>query len=538
MHRSIAFLAVAVLASSACERGPRSAAEPASEPSVFTGDFSALVAEPATLADLSERIVAGETTSAEIVRGYLERIAAVDDGGPTLNAIISVHPEAMREAEDNDGARAEGTRLSPLQGLPILLKDNIETLDPMPTTVGSLALKDYRSPHDAHVAARLRQAGALILGKANLSEWANFRSTNSTSGWSGAGGQTKNPHVLARNPCGSSSGSAAAVAAGLAPAAIGTETDGSIVCPAAANGIVGVKPTVGLVSRTGIAPISASQDTAGPMALTVADAAILLNAIAGSDPADPATAEADARKTDYVAALDAGALAGQRIGVARFLAGYHAGTDAVFEAALSKLKAAGAELVEIKEFPNRQAVGEAEWIVLKTEFKAGINAWLAATPPSQPIRTLDDLIAFNKANADTELRWFGQEIFEEAAAAPGLDDPAYLKAKADAKRLAGPEGLDRLLADHRIVALVAPTGGPAWTTDLVNGDRFLGSASGLPAVAGYPHVTVPMGAVEGLPVGLSFIGTAWSDARLLALAYAFEQAGPARLTPRFLADGH
>lgn len=522
-----AFVAVA-----ACAPSPEPA--PQAAPADATAPFTALVQEPRTIAQLAAAIEAGETTSREITQSYLDRIAAVDDAGPMLNAVIAVNPDAKQTAEENTEARAEGTNPGPLNGIPILIKDNIETLDNMPTTVGSLALKDYRAGRDAPVVARLRAAGAIIIGKANLSEWANFRSNYSSSGWSGAGDQTKNPHVLNRNPCGSSSGSGSGVAAGLAPAAVGTETNGSIICPATTNGIVGVKPTVGLVSRTGIAPISASQDTAGPMALTVEDAAILLTVMAGSDPADPATAEADARKSDYRTALDPSALKGKRIGVARFMAGYHPQTDAAFEAALAKLREAGAELVDITEGPDRGGIGRAQNIVLHAEFKAGINAFLAATPASQPMRTLDDLIAFNDANASTSMRWFGQDTFIEAAAAPALTDPEYVKAKADAKRLAGPEGIDRMLAANTVEAIVAPSGGPAWVTDHVVGDNFLGSSAGLAAVAGYPHVTVPMGGVEGLPVGLSFFGGAWQEAKLIGFAYAYEQVSKARLTPKFI----
>jgi amidase len=341
-----------------------------------------------------------------------------------------------------------------------------------------------------------------------------------------------NPHVLDRNPCGSSSGSGSAVAAGLAAAAIGTETDGSIVCPASANGIVGIKPTVGLIPRTHIVPISASQDTAGPMALTVADAALLLTVMAGTDASDPATREADSRKADYMQALDPEALSGKRIGVARFLAGYHGPTDAAFDAALEEMKAAGAVLVDIKEFEARRAISAAEFTVLLAEFRAGLDAYLATTPEAVKTRTLAEVVAFN-ARTPAELEFFNQDIFEQALKAPALTNKAYLDARAASLRLAGKDGIDRMLADNNVVALVAPTGGPAWTTDLVTGDHFLGSASMLAAVSGYPHVTVPMGQIRDLPVGLSFFGPAWSEATLIGLAYAFEQRTQARQAPQF-----
>lgn len=422
---------------------------------------------------------------------------------------------------------------SGIPGMPILLKDNIETAD-MPTTAGSLALVGNAPGRDAPLVARLREAGAVILGKTNLSEWANIRSSNSTSGWSAVGGLTRNPHALDRNTCGSSSGSGAAVAAGLAPAAIGTETDGSITCPAAINGIVGFKPTVGLVSRTHIVPISHSQDTAGPMTLTVEDAAIVMTVIAGSDPLDPATAEADARKVDYRAALDAGSLRGTRIGVMRWPSGYNAATLAVFEANLQVLRDAGAVLVDITEAPSDEgAMGSAELTVLLTELKVDLNAYLASTRPDQVrTRTLADVIAFNEAEP-RELALFGQELFLMAEQTGGLDDPAYIEARATSLRLAGAEGIDKLLREHRVVALIAPTTGPAWTTDVVNGDHYGGAVSTMPAIAGYPHLTVPMGFVRGLPVGMSFIGGQWDDARILSLGYAFEQLTQARRSPTF-----
>lgn len=451
-----------------------------------------------------------------------------------LNAVIAVNPDALKIARALDAERKAGNVRGPLHGLPVLIKDNIETADPMATTAGSLALKDNITGRDAPLVARLRAAGVVVLGKANLSEWANIRSSRSTSGWSAVGGLTRNPYALDRSACGSSSGSAAAVAAGLAPAAIGTETDGSITCPAAMNGLVGLKPTVGLVSRTHVVPISHSQDTAGPMTATVRDAALLLTAMAGSDAADPATAEADAHKADYAAGLSKTALKGVTLAVARFYTGDSPKTDAVFEQALKDLAAQGATLVEVKAF-DEGPVGRAEGLVLFTEFKADIAAYLASTDPAKvKARNLADLIAFNAATPQ-ELRWFGQETFEKAQATKGLDDPDYLTARADAKRLAGPEGIDRILEETGAIAIVAPTTGPAWTIDLINGDHYGGSATTLPAVAGYPHLTVPMGQVEGLPVGLSFIGPAWSEARLLSLGYAYEQATMRRRPPELRA---
>jgi amidase len=517
-----------MLTLAACQ--PAETPKPAAKP----GDFSALVLEPKTAEQVAADIRSKAVTAEAATQGYLDRIAAVDDAGPMLNAVLALNPKALEDAKALDAETAKGVSRGPLHGVPVLLKDNIDAIG-MPTTAGSLALAENMAERDSPLAARLRAAGAVILGKTNLSEWANFRSNASTSGWSGVGGQTKNPHVLDRNPCGSSSGSGAAVAAGLAAFAIGTETDGSIVCPSGANGIVGIKPTVGLVPRTFIVPISATQDTAGPMALTVADAALVLSVIAGSDPSDPATKDADAHKQDYTSALDANALRGKRIGVARFMAGYHGPTDAAFDQALAELKEAGAELVEIKEaLKGRSEMGAAEFTVLLAEFKAGLNDYLGAAPASVTSRTLDDLIAFNTATP-AELEFFNQDIFEAAAKAPALTDRKYLDAKAAAARLAGKEGIDRMLADNTVVAIVAPTGGPAWTTDLVTGDHFLGSSSSYAAVAGYPSITVPMGEVRDLPVGLSFFGAAWSEPTLIGLAYAFEQRTKARTAPEFFA---
>jgi amidase len=481
-----------------------------------------------SIAHLRGLLWAGRTTSAALVTRFHVAIEKDDRAGANLHSIIALNPRALASAKVLDAARRPGEPGKPLDGVPILIKDNIDSNDGLATTAGSLALKDNVTGRDAPVVARLKAAGVVILGKTNLSEWANFRSTDSLSGWSGVGGQARNARDPLRSPCGSSSGSASAVAAGFAAAAVGTETDGSITCPAAVNGLVGLKPTVGLVSRTHIVPISHTQDTAGPITLTVRDAATLLTAMAGTDPADPATAAADAHRSDYAAHLDAGALRGARIGVMRFAAGFHPATDLVFEAALARLRAAGATLVEIRVGPDTKALGAAEELVLLTEFKADVEAYLATTDQAKvPSRTLADLIAFNLAHADREMPLFGQELFEAAEKTGGLSDPTYLAALATGKRLAGPEGIDRMLAANGVVALVAPTGGPACLIDPVLKDHDVGGGAGtMPAVAGYPHLTVPMGTVSGLPVGLSFIGPAWSEASLLSLGYAFEQTGP------------
>ena len=488
--------------------------------------------EGRSMSEVEADLAAGRVTAAALVRAYTARIASIDQAGPSLHAVLVLNPDAVAEAEASDRRRAGGHAL-PLDGIPVLVKDNIETRDPMPTTAGSLALQHNLTGRDSPLVARLRAAGAVILGKTNLSEWANMRGSRSVSGWSGVGGLTRNAFALDRSACGSSSGSGVAVSASLAAAAIGTETDGSVTCPASISGLVGLKPTVGLIPRTHIIPISATQDTAGPMTRTVTDAARLLGVIAGSDPSDPATRDADAHRTDYVAALDAGALKGRRIGVMRFAAGYHPELDAAFDSALAVLRQAGATLVEIPSFPDLDALGADEQTVLLCELKDGLNAYLAGTPVKGQPATLSALIAFNQAHGDRELGVFGQELFLKAEATKGLDDPAYRTARDNARRRAGPDGIDRLLATSHLDALVAPTGAPAWLIDTIDGDHDMGSASTLPAVAGYPHLTVPMALVSGLPVGLSFIGPAWSEARLLALGYSFEQANHLTLRPGY-----
>lgn len=475
------------------------------------------------LTDLSAQMQQGHLTSVQITKWYLDRIDALDRKGPQIQAVIVVNPDALAEARLRDDERRAGHVRGPLHGLPILVKDNIETQDKMATTAGSLALADNVTLRDAPVIARLRAAGAIILGKTNLSEWANFRGSRAVSGWSGVGGLTRNPYGLDRTACGSSAGSGAGLAASMAAATIGSETDGSVTCPASINGVVGLKPTLGLLPRTHIVPIAHSQDTAGPLALSVADVAVLLTVMAGSDPADAATQDADAHKQDYSKALSADALRGKRIGVMRFEAGFHPETDMVFARALDVLHEAGAELVEIAQLPGQDALNDAESLVLSTEFKVDLNAYLATTPAGVKPRTLAELIDFNKSRQARELGLFGQELFEKSETTKGLDDPAYLQALALSKRLAGPEGIDKLLHDYKVDALVAPTAGPASIVDTLMGDHVLGNTTQLPAVAGYPHLSVPMGAVMGLPVGLSVIAGKWEDAKVLAYGYAFEQ---------------
>jgi amidase len=476
----------------------------------------------------------GKVTSEQLVRAYLERIERIDRAGPKLNAVIALNPHALADAKALDAERRAGHVRGPLHGVPVLLKDNIESADGTATTAGSLALAANVTGRDAPIVKRLTDAGAVILGKANLSEWANFRSTRSISGWSAVGGLVRNPYVLDRSACGSSAGSGAAVAAGLTAVAVGTETDGSVTCPAALNGIVGLKPTVGLVSRAHVVPISGEQDTPGPMTRTVADAAALLSAIAGSDPLDAATKDADAHTSDYVAALDRNALKGARLGVVNAGRGRSPQADAVFDAAVKTLRAEGAVIVEIKgpDEPTQQKLGELESEALRTEFKAAIEAYLATTPAAVKTRTLADLIAFDAAEP-RELALFGQDIFEDAAKKPALTDPAYRAKRAQARTLARAT-LDKMLADNRLDAIVAPGGGPSSLVDPVNGSAILGAPSSLPAVSSYPHLVVPSGYVSGLPVALSFVGPAWSEAKLLALGFAFEQATHARREPEFL----
>lgn len=499
---------------------------------IFTSSAPASADDALTqksMAELRRDLDEGRTTSVALVEALLARIEAIDRNGPALHSVLAINPQALQQARERDQERKQRKVRGPLHGIPILIKDNIESADPLPTTAGSLALTENVTGRDAPIVANLRAAGAIVLGKTNLSEWANFRSDHSVSGWSAVGGLTRNPHVLDRTACGSSSGSGAAVAAELAPAAVGTETDGSIVCPAAMNGIVGLKPTLGLLSGKRIVPIARSQDTAGPMTRTVTDAALLLSAMVGQR---PVCVELGCAKVDYAGLLPSASLAGKRIGVMNFKPGRWPRIDPIYEQALTHLRAAGATLVEVKT-PDTARVDEAEETVLYVEFKSDLNAYLESTPASVKARSLEQLIAFNRSEP-RELAIFGQEIFERSNGTAGLSDEKYRTALADSKRLAGVEGLGRLLTENKLDLLVAPTTGPAWRIDLVNGDHYGGSFSTLPAVSGYPHLTVPMGQLNGLPVNISFIGAQWSEAQLLAAGFVFEQRSKALVRPRFV----
>lgn len=489
--------------------------------------------EELTISELQSRMTAGELTACQITKMYLERIHEVD---PKINAVIEINPDALDIAERLDAERRAGKVRGPLHGIPILLKDNIDTHDKMQTTAGSLALEGSFAQRDAFLVQRLRLAGAILLGKTNLSEWANFRSTRSTSGWSSRGGLTRNPYALDRSACGSSSGSAAAVAANLCAAAVGTETDGSIICPAQTNGVVGIKPTLGLVSRSGIIPIAHSQDTAGPIARTMADAAILLAAMRGRDRRDPATDLAPKTESGYCSRLDPQGLKGARLGVPRKLAGSDERVLAIFEECIQVLKQCGAEIIEPVEIETYNKFQKSEIEVLLYEFKADLNAYLAGLGPEARVHSLSDVIRFNQENAARVMPYFGQERMLAAEKKGPLTQARYLKALARNLRLTRAEGLDAAFNKYALDAIILPSGGPAWMIDLVNGDSISWDmeSTSLPAVAGYPHITVPAGYIFGLPVGLSFIGMAWQEARLIRLAYAFEQASQVRRPPRFL----
>ena len=487
-----------------------------------------------TIVELQRTMESGLYGARTLTQMYLARIEALNRRGPMLNAVIELNPDALEIATDLDTERANQGPRGPLHGIPILIKDNIDTADKMMTTAGSLALEGHYAAKDSFVAQKLREAGAIILGKTNLSEWANFRSTRSSSGWSSRGGRTRNPYALDRNPSGSSSGSGVAAAANFCAAAIGTETDGSITSPAANNGIVGFKPTVGLVSRSGIIPIAHTQDTAGPMTRTVADAAALLSALVGVDPSDEATAASEGKfHTDYTQFLDKDGLKGARIGIARNFFGFHERVDPIMEACIAVMQAAGAEVVDPVEVKHASDLRDPEWQTLMFEFKADLNKYLTTVGPDVPVHSLADVIAFNEANRDRIMPYFGQELHTMSQAKGSLESEEYQQLTALKHRLARDKGIDATLQEHKLDAIMAPSNGPAWVTDLIDGDRFLGGSSGPAAVAGYPNITVPAGYIYGMPIGVSFFAGAWQDAIVLRIAYAFEQATLVRKPPQF-----
>jgi len=491
--------------------------------------------DEATIADLQDGMKSGKFTALSLVEKYTARIERVDKSGPRLNSVIEMNPDAQSIAEALDTERRATGPRGPLHGIPVLIKDNIDTADRMMTTAGSLALVGSKPLKDSAVARKLRAAGAIILGKTNLSEWANIRSSHSTSGWSGRGGLTRNPYALDRNPCGSSSGTGAGVSANFAAAGIGTETDGSIVCPSSSNGLAGIKPTVGLISRAGIVPISHSQDSAGPMCRTLRDAAILLGTLTGTDPDDPTTAASTGNaQTDYAQYCDPDGLKGARIGVARKYFGFHDAVDALMEQSLDVMKRQGAVLVDPADIPTFGKFDDSEFLVFLYELKADLNAYLSRLGPEAPVRTLKDIIDFNDRNRQKEMPFFGQDVFLKSETKGPLTEKEYLDGLAKNRQLARTEGIDAIMDKYHLDALVAPTGGPAWLTDLINGDHVAGGSSNAAAVAGYPNINVTAGYISGLPVGISFFGRAWSEPVLIKLAYSFEQATKARQTPRFL----
>ena len=492
--------------------------------------------EEVTIDDLQAKMKSGEYTSRAIAEKYLARIQEIDKQGATVNSVIELNPDALEIADSLDRERKKKGLRGPLHGIPVLIKDNIDTADKMMTTAGSLALVGApKPPRDSFVAAQLRKAGAVILGKTNLSEWANIRSSHSTSGWSGRGGLTKNPYALDRNPCGSSSGTGAGISANFAAGGIGTETDGSIVCPSSANGLAGIKPTVGLVSRTGIIPISHSQDTAGPMCRTLRDAAIMFGALTGVDPEDNATADSQGKSyTDYTQFLDVNGLKGARIGIARKYFGFSEGVDGIMAEAMEVMKKQGATLVDPADIDSFGKFDDTETLVLEYELKADIEKYLARLGPTSSMKNLEDLIRFNNQNAAREMPYFGQDMFVKSQARGPLTTREYIDALEKNHRLARIEGIDAVMDKNKLDALVAPTGGPAWITDLIAGDHFGGGSSNAAAVAGYPNINITAGSLFGLPVGISFFGRAWSEPKLLAIAYAFEQATQARKAPKFL----
>ncbi|PYV86548.1 MAG: amidase [Acidobacteria bacterium] len=502
----------------------------APEPRAAVAEFEL---DEITVADLQAGMVSGKHTAQSLVEKYFSRIQALDKSGPGVNSVIELNPDASSIAADLDRERRAGKVRGPLHGIPVLIKDNIDTADQMQTTAGSLALVGSKPLRDAFVAHQLRDAGAVILGKTNLSEWANIRSSHSTSGWSGRGGLTRNPYALDRNPCGSSSGSGAATAANFCALAVGTETDGSVVCPSSANGLVGIKPTLGLISRAGIIPISHSQDTAGPMARTVKDAAILLTALAGSDPNDEATKESDTNRTDYTRFLDPSGLKGARIGIARKYFGFSDAVDDMMNALIDEMKKQGAVIVDPADLPTHGKFDDTEFTVLLYELKADLEKYLARRPDAK-IRTLKDAIEFNERDRLKEMPYFAQDVFIKAEAKGPLTSKEYTDALEANHRLSRAEGIDAVMDKNQLDAIMAPTAGPAWLSDLVNGDHAGGGSSNAAAVAGYPDITVPAGSVFGLPVGVSFFGRGWSEPALLKIAYAFEQLTKARTKPQFL----
>jgi len=513
-----------VIVLAGCSRAPAVEAPDGARPALDVVELSA--------ADARDRMASGALTSEALTKAYLDRIAAIDDAGPMLNAVIEINPNAAADAAALDAERKAGKVRGPMHGIPVLIKDNVDVAG-LVNSAGSLALADNRPSADAFMVKRLRDSGAVILGKANLSEWANFRSTRSSSGWSSRGGQTKNPYVLDRNPCGSSSGTGASIAASLAAIGVGTETDGSIICPASVNGLAGLKPTVGLVSRSGIIPISVSQDTAGPMGRTVSDVALMLTAMAGVDAADPAGAAATGKiAADYTTFLKADALNGRRVGVVRQAMGYHPDVDASMESAIAAIKAAGAEVIDVK-IPTYNDWNGPEFDVLLYEFKDGLNAYLQKAGSTHA--SLEALIAWNKNNAKQVMPIFGQEIFEQAQAKGPLSDAAYIRARDTARRLAGKDGLIAALDTNKLDALIAPSLSPAWPTDHVLGDHFVGAGYGMAAVAGTPSLTVPIGDTHGLPLGITFMGRAYSEGELIGFGFAIEQATKARKAPQYKA---
>ena len=492
--------------------------------------------EEKTIADLQQMMSAGKQTSRQITQAYLTRIEQLNKKGPALHAVIETNPDALSIASALDAERkAKGPR-GPLHGIPVLLKDNIDTHDRMTTTAGSLALEASIPLRDAFVAAKLRAAGAVLLGKANLSEWANFRSSHASSGWTGRGGQTKNPYVLDRNPSGSSSGSAVAVATNMCAVAVGSETDGSIVSPSSVNGIVGIKPTLGLLPRAGIIPIAHSQDTAGPMTRTVRDAAVMLGVMAGEDPNDPASVGSSAHaESDYTKFLDPNGLKGARIGVVRaHYSGFNDDVDKLMADAIEAMKRGGAVIVDPADIPTAGKFDDSEFDVLLYEFKADLNKYLASLGPNAPVKSLADVIAFNEKHRATSMPWFGQDIMIKAQAKGPLTEQKYLDALAQDQKMSREQGIDAVMNEHKLDALIAPTGGPAWVTDLLNGDHYTGGYSTPSAVAGYPNINVPIGLVSGLPIGLSIFGRAWSEPTLLRIAYSYEQATKHRSPPKFI----